>query len=331
MKLVDKSKGANSYDPDLMTRAVWLSFVGDLSQKQIASRLGVSRIKVNRLISRAIEHKLVRFSVDCVPANCVLLEDKLMAEFNLQSCFVVPVVNDEDPPLAPLSAAGSFVLQKQFADKHHKIIGIGHGRTLEAAVEALPYKSHKQLRFVSVLGCLSRLGVADPLDVIHTLSKITEAECFYLPAPLFAESEADKHMLMQQKLTRKVVEMGMNADFYAVGVGGMGKESYFYDKITATEHAALLKAGAVGDVLGHFLNAEGEVIECDINRRAVAVELDALRGKRVLAIVGGRDKNVAITAALRSRVITDLVIDENTATKAMQIVEAQPAAYTQCA
>ena len=331
MKLIEKSMRANSYDSDLMTRVAWLSFVGDLSQKQIASRLGISRIKVNRLIARAIKYKLVRFSIEQVPASCVLLEDELADAFNLQSCLVAPVVNDEDPPLAPLATAGSFVLQKQFSDKQHKIIGVGHGRTLEAAVEALPYKSHKQLRFVSVLGCLSRLGTADPLDVIHHLSKITEAECYYLPAPLFAESEKDKHLLMQQKLTRKILKMGMKADFYVVGVGGMGKESYFYEKITAADHAALVKAGAVGDVLGQFLNAEGDIIECDINHRAVAVELDALRDKRVLAIAGGRDKNVAITAALRSGVITDLVIDESTAAKAMQIVRGQPATHTQCA
>ncbi len=310
------------YDPDLMARAAWLSFVGDLSQKEIAKRLGISRIKANRLIARAIERKLVRFSVESVPIECVSLEDQLVGEFNLSSCFVVPTATDEDLPLPSLASAGAFVLQKEFADKRHKVIGIGHGRTLEATVEALPYKPHKHLRFVSMLGCLSRIGAADPLDVIHHLSKITEAECYYLPAPLFAASKKDKQMLMQQKLTRKVVKMGMAADFYVIGIGDMGQKSYLFKKVTASERASLLCAGAVGDILGCFIDAAGNVVECDINRRAVTIGLASLHGKRVLAIAGGRGKETAITAALRSGVVTDLVIDENTAAKTMKTIRA---------
>ena len=305
-----------------MARAAWLSFVGDLSQKQIASRLGISRIKVNRLIARAIDCKLVRFSVESVPVECVSLENELVAEFaqfGLSSCFVVPTVKDEELPLASLASAGAFVLQKEFGDKHHKVIGVGHGRTLEATVEALPHKPHKHLRFVSLLGCLSRVGAADPLDVVHHLSKITEAECYYLPAPLFAASEKDRKMLMQQELARKIVEMGVAADFCAIGIGDVGEKSHLFDMITPDERASLLKEGAVGDILGCFIDAAGQPVRCDINRRAVTVGLEPLRGKRVLAIAGGRNKEAAIVAAIRSGVVTDLVIDENTAARAMEI------------
>ena len=310
-----------SPDSDLMARAAWLSFVGDLSQKQIAERLGISRIKANRLIARAIERKLVRFSVESVPVECVALEDRLMRAFGLSSCFVAPTVadlSDRDLPLASLAAAGAFVLQREFADARRKTIGVGHGRTLEATVEALPHKAHKHLRFVSLLGCLSRVGAADPLDVVHHLCKITAAECYYLPAPLFAASKNDKRMLMQQKLTRKVVQMGMAADAYVIGIGDMGRQSYLFNKVTAAERASLLGKGAVGDILGCFIDRDGREVECGINQRAVTVGLPPLRGKPVLAIAGGIAKQAAITAALRSGVVTDLVTDENTAARIMK-------------
>jgi len=313
-----------SYEPDLMARAAWLSFVGDLSQKQIADRLGISRIKANRLIARAIELKLVRFSVESVPVECVALEDRMIRAFGLSSCFVVPTVADQDLPLASLAAAGALVLQREFADPQRKVIGVGHGRTLEATVEALPHKAHKRLRFVSVLGCLSRVGAADPLDVVHHLCKITEAECYYLPAPLFAASQKDKRMLMQQKLTRKVVKMGMGADCYVIGIGDMGRRSYLFNKVTASERAALLDKGAVGDILGCFIDSAGRVVECGINQRAVTVGLAPLRGKPVLAIAGGSAKQAAITAALRSGVVTGLVTDENTAAAIMKMARAAP-------
>ena len=44
-------------DPDvsLATRAAWLSYIGGLTQSQIADRMRLSRIKVNRLIAYAHE------------------------------------------------------------------------------------------------------------------------------------------------------------------------------------------------------------------------------------------------------------------------------------
>ena len=47
-------------DRSLAARAAWLSFIGGYTQEEIAQKLGLSRVKINRLIAEATEAGLVR-------------------------------------------------------------------------------------------------------------------------------------------------------------------------------------------------------------------------------------------------------------------------------
>ena len=63
----------------LATRAAWLSYVGNHTQEEIAGRLGVSRIKVNRLIGQAVRAGLVHVFVEGTAAECIALEEAIAA------------------------------------------------------------------------------------------------------------------------------------------------------------------------------------------------------------------------------------------------------------
>jgi DNA-binding transcriptional regulator LsrR (DeoR family) len=69
----------------------------------------------------------------------------------------------------------------------------------------------------------------------------------------------------------------------------------------------------VGEVLGRFVDGQGRVVAAELNDRAVAIKLEDLKGKPVIAIAGGADKPSAIMAVLESRVISGLITDEDTA------------------
>jgi DNA-binding transcriptional regulator LsrR (DeoR family) len=76
----------------------------------------------------------------------------------------------------------------------------------------------------------------------------------------------------------------------------------------------LRKAGAVGDMLGHFMDANGEPIDHPLNRRTVAITLDDLRQIHHVVLVSGGTKKFHVTrAALRGRYASVLVTDEDTA------------------
>jgi DNA-binding transcriptional regulator LsrR (DeoR family) len=307
-------------DRSMAARAAWLSYVGGYTQEEIAGRLGVSRVKVNRLIADAIAAGLVRVFIEGTAAECVALEDAITSRWGLQFCTVVPNVDEDALPLRSLSTAGAHYLTGVLDRREAELIGLGHGRTLAEVVRHLPRIPRPEVRFVSLLGSLTRHAAANPFDVIHNLTEITGAESYFMPAPFFADSIEDKRVLMAQKGLKDVFALARAAKLHIVGIGEVGPKAHMLatGTITAEEFRQLERAGAVGEVLGQFLDARGRPVEADINQRAVAVQLAEIKGTRIVAIAGGRTKTRAIAAVLESRVVTGLITDETTAKAIVQ-------------
>jgi DNA-binding transcriptional regulator LsrR (DeoR family) len=299
----------------LATRAAWLSYVGNHTQEEIAQRLGVSRIKVNRLIGQAVRAGLVHVFVEGTAAECIALEERIAGAWRLEFCTVAPAIEDSPLPLAALAAAGGHWLHRVLEAGRASLIGVGHGRTLAAVVANLPKAPRPRVRFVSLLGSLTRHAAANPFDVIHRLSEITGAESYFMPAPFFADTTEDKQVLLGQRSLEAVFALARTSELVVVGIGEIGARSHLLTTgmITAEEFAELERAGAVGEVLGRFVDAQGRPVVAGINERALAVRLEELAGRQVVAVAGGRDKARAIAAVLASGLITGLITDEATA------------------
>ena len=76
------------------------------------------------------------------------------------------------------------------------------------------------VRFVSLLGSLTRHAAANPFDVIHKLTEITGAESYFMPAPFFADSLEDKQVLMGAARSRSRCSSWLGAaELVVVGIG----------------------------------------------------------------------------------------------------------------
>jgi DNA-binding transcriptional regulator LsrR (DeoR family) len=70
----------------------------------------------------------------------------------------------------------------------------------------------------------------------------------------------------------------------------------------------------VGDVLCHFIDDQGAVVDHPVNRRVVAVDLDDLRRvPRIVVAAGGRRKVAALRAALKATGAGVLITEEGAA------------------
>ncbi|MNK63037.1 Transcriptional regulator LsrR [compost metagenome] len=308
-------------DPELSLsiRAAWLAYVGGHTQEQIAERLGVSRVKVQRLIASAMQSGLIKFFVEGVPAECMALEDKLVEAFGLKRCVVVPTtqadLDDATDAIPALAVAAARQLTRVLDAGEVRTIGVGHGRTLAAMVERMPAANRKDTRFISLLGSLTRRSAANPFDLIAKLAERTGGECYFMPVPFLADSRADAQVLRAQRGVQHVLELVRECQLCVVGVGDLGPDTHLLrtQSVTAKELAALRKAGAVGELAGCFVASNGEPVKCEMNERAVGASLDDLRGRDVLAVAGGTYKAEAICAVLNTGLITELIVDEATA------------------
>ncbi len=302
-------------EASLATRAAWLHFAAGLTQSEVASRLNIQSTKAHRLIARASREGMVRVFVEGPVAECVALENALAERFGLSFCRVAPDLGEGDLPLKALALEGAAFLRQIIEHGEDKVIGVGHGRTLAAVVEQLPQTPARGLQFVSLLGGLTRKFAANPFDVIHRLAERTGAEAYLLPVPVFANSVADKAVLMQQYGIADVSALARKASLLIVGIGEVSRDGFLVSSgmIKPDELVELKRVGACADLLGHFFSTDGRMLDIDLSARATSMSAADLRQHRIVAIAGGTAKVTALRAVLRSRVLHGFITDEATA------------------
>jgi len=83
---------------DIEIEAAWLYFVEGLTQAQIATRRGLSRMRVHRLIQAAQEKGYVKIFVDRVPSHCTGIENELIDRFCLTRCTIATAAHPRSRP-----------------------------------------------------------------------------------------------------------------------------------------------------------------------------------------------------------------------------------------
>jgi DNA-binding transcriptional regulator LsrR (DeoR family) len=311
--LAVQSKTAS--ESNLAIRAAWLHYVGKLTQADVAKRMGVTSVKAHRLITRAMQEGAVRIAVEGPIAECAEQELALSDRFGLAACEVVPCVSDDAMPFRELALAGAAFLQREIENNQDMLIGLGHGRTLSATVVELPALPARGVRFVSLLGGLTRNFAANPHDVMHHLAAKTGAEAYIMPVPFFANSVEDREVLMNQRGVKEVLRMASESSLKFVGIGTSEPSAQLVSSgmVARDEIRQVKSQGAVGELLGHFFNAQGEPLETSLTARTLSISLSDMQRSRIVAVAGGLEKTRAIRSIIRSGLISGLITDERTA------------------
>jgi len=301
-------------EASLAIRAAWLYYVHALTQAEVADHLGISRVKVHRLVARAHEQNWVKVFVEGSTAEGIALEQALKEAFNLDYCNVAPSdvdggLSGSDALFRGLGSATALYLHQYLEHHPRSSIGVGHGRTLAAVADALPRIPRPQAQFVSILGSLTRRSTANPFDVIYRFAERTGAAGYFVPAPFFVDSVEDAEVLRGQRVVKSVLELARKTDMILVGIGNLRNTPAIYE----AERRALAAEGIVGEVLGQFLDRDGGVVNCDMAQRSISLRLEELQGRPTIAVAGGADKVLAVLATLRSGLLSGLVTDEATA------------------
>jgi DNA-binding transcriptional regulator LsrR (DeoR family) len=336
-----KLQDASEVDLSLAIRAAWLSYIGGQTQGQIAERLNISQAKVHRLIAEALSRGLVKVFVQGEPADCLALEDALSRQFGLKRCVVAPDLGDSGAAgngnlgksgpgdaqqvFATIGSAAARLLHQELAGGDLKVIGVGKGRSLAAMVERLPRIQRMDLKIVSVSGSLTRSLAANPLDIVMHLASNTGGAGYFLPVPYLAKNLTEKSVLLAQDSIRSMLDLARQADLVMVGIGSLEGDAHLRQvgMIADSEWTDLKAHGAVGDLMGSFIDAEGRPVASAVNQLSVGLGLQDLRDRQVIAVAGGTHKAKAILAALRTGVLTGLVTDERTAGEVVRLARGE--------
>lgn len=300
--------------PDPGVRAAWLYYVEELTQAEIARTLRLSRAKVIRLLAAARESGLVRIELDARGTAGLDLERRLVRRYGLDEAIVAPAPARASAAAAVVGHAAGTWLSNQARDGLS--IGIGWGSTLHASLKAIRDRPLDRVSVVSLLGGMTHSRGVNPSAVARRVADAFGADCFQLTAPLVVSNPATRDALWREPGLHELLERARKVDLAVVSVGDLGEDATLFREGLLPRSAlrGLAAAGAVGDVLCHFVDARGRVVDHEVNRRIVAVgPADLRKVPRVVLAAGGKRKAAAIRAALVATQARVLVTDEGAA------------------
>ena len=299
-----------------LAEVAWAYYTEGLTQEQVAGKLSTTRLRVNKALAEARRRGLVRFSFNTAFAACFELEQALAGRFGLAKAYVAPSPADARDVQMIVGAALGHVLTEVLGDPAVRFFGMSWGNTLNLATRFVAAIERPDLEVISVMGGLTKGSDLNSFEITTRLADLLGARHSYFTAPLYAGSRETRDTIMQLDVFREVIEKIRAVDAIAMAAGDLSPRSLLMrDGLPSDVSMDELRAmGAVGDVLGTVLDAEGRPLPHPINDRVIGIGLpDLARIPNVILAAGGMHKVAIIRALLRLGLVNAFVTDEATA------------------
>jgi DNA-binding transcriptional regulator LsrR (DeoR family) len=299
---------------DLLARIAWLYYIEELTQKEIARRFNMSRVKVTRLLKKAREKGLVEIRIANVRTSHLPLERSLRLEFGLSDAMVIPTSVRPENLRPALGEAAAAYLDRVL--RPGALVGLGMGRTLAEIPNYMRPRENGTCHFIEMVGGIGRGLGFDSYKVSSLLADRCGGEVEHVYTPVIVETAAARQALLGDPQIRSVLDRATRSDLALVSVGTVDLDSFLFQAGYSEKAGieALQKRGAVGDVLGHFFDIHGQPVPSPIDDRLIGLSLDELkRFPTVICVAGGPPKVPSILGALRGGYVSVLITDEETA------------------
>jgi len=293
------------------------------SQNAIADEMGLSRVKVYRLLKEAREENIVKIVIGWPIERDSATEKQLSEVFQLKKAFVLrSKPTDDSVALRRLGQITANYLEMILEDSITLAVCLGHS-TYEVINAVSPtFQAH-----VNVVQAMGSIPFAvqdiDSAALARQLAHKLGGQVLYLTAPLIANTPEEAVVLRRQKSIELTLNASRKADILLLGIGNLDPKSSRYvqaDMISAAQIKALEGEGAVGDIGGMFYNIDGDLHPCSYNERMIGLTMDEMRQiPNTIAVAMGRKKVKAILGALKTGVIKILSTDLETARAVLKL------------
>jgi len=310
-------------DEQLRVRVAWLYFMEGLTQADIATRLGITRLRANRLLGEARASGLVNIQVNARLSECVALERELVAATGLKDAVIVPTPADTEQIAPMIGRAAADYLSRHLGENRARALGIGWGATLRETVRHLASANLRDLSINSMMGGLTQGLELNTFEIASEFARRVNAQCNYLAAPIYSGSPKSRDTILAQDVFREAFQRLAAIDVALMSVGDLSRRSLLirYGLPRDVTVEALRESGAVGDIMGTFLDAAGEPVRHPVNKRVIALPIEMLRKiDTVIVASGGLNKIAVLASVLQGRLCNVLIADEASARAALAIV-----------
>jgi DNA-binding transcriptional regulator LsrR (DeoR family) len=302
-------------DSVLLARIAHRYYIDGRTQEEIAREYALSRPRVQRLLAQAKRDGVVEIRIKVPPDLNLQLEQALRSTFDLKDAIVSASPPDPIERRAAVAQRAAEYLERRLSDGD--IVAVGHGRDTGELPRSFRPERRLDCTFVSAMGGSPRSDApTNPNEICRSLAERCGGRAVSLYAPAYVESAEVRDRLMAQEAIAETMGLAVKADLALVGIGGVDPDCTMVRSgcLSGEEIVSLRGRGAVGDVLGNYVDVHGRRIAAPHGDRLVALSLEELhRVDTVVAIASEAEKTAAILGILRTGVIDVLIVDESNA------------------
>ncbi|MGX7197361.1 sugar-binding transcriptional regulator [Enterococcus olivae] len=285
------------------------------TQQQIANQLGISRMKVSRLLQKAKDQGVVKISIDYGGVH-LALEKKIKETYGLQQVIIVP--GKSHSLKRELANAAAHYLNNTL--KKGDLVAVGWGSTLHEMVAYCEGDFKGELELSPIIGGHGKSHLnLHATTICSDLAAAWNGEPHSLLAPAYVDSKEDKATLMRDTSIASVIARTQQASKAIFGVGApnyewstVHKTGYFTDE----EMEQIKQSGTICELVSiAFLDQSGQPILEEITDRSVGISREALKAiPEKICIAGGFEKHDPIKIAAEAGYVDVLITDHETGT-----------------
>ncbi|MFC5281617.1 sugar-binding transcriptional regulator [Arcanobacterium canis] len=311
-------------DIQLLLQVARMYYDLELTQVEIAQKIGYSRPSVSRLLDRARKIGVVRVQISHPFELLFNLESELKKFLPLK------VIRVTDPSsgdsLDAIGRAAAELLVSVVDDG--EVIAMGNGRSLAAVARHVPFVPKPRCTVVQLLGSLPggrpEFG-RDSSTICNMVAGQLGATSVRMPVPLFVDNPALLQPLLREERVASTLALASRAHVAVVGVADVETEpsdsNVLSQQLSRESLQVLRNRGGVGHVLDQIYNEKGEVIHTSLTERTIALPLAQLREvPLVIGVASSKRKAQAIISGIRGGILTGLVTDTDTAREILRLI-----------
>ncbi len=303
----------------LAIRAARLYYYNNLTTAAIAKELSVSNATVSRLIKYARENGIIDIRVVDPTEEPNRLAGRILEKYNINKVHVVSVseLAGEAEWLQRVATFTANYLNQVFDS--NMVLGIAWGTTMTAVSKQLLRKGLYNAQVVQLNGAgnTRTMGIEYASEIIMRFSANFQARAHLFPVPTYFDYCETKQALWREGSIKRILDLQNHSDIllYSIGAVNAGIPSHVYsgDYLSKTDYKVLEQYHVAGDIATVFFKSDGSFEGIPINRRASGPNLGLFQQKYGICVVSGLAKVAGLHAALKGKLMSELIVDEPTA------------------
>lgn len=301
-------------DKRLITKVCTMHYIDNMSQKQIAEALGLSRPTISRMIANGRKLGIVEIKINnTVASEFVSLESELEEKLGLKEVIIVPEDDDIRQQQTLLAQAASELLERLIGE--NSTVGVDSGPVLAEIAEHLGTTTLKNSTFIPLIGGAGPVkfqsnAIAEDLAAQYTGKSLS------LYAPGRVKNQEIQEVLLQETNVRRVLSKAREMDIALLNIERLDSASSLYQSgyFTAKDIKEIEERGGIGGLCFQVFDRNGSTGRFREFNTTIGLNIHRLRRTaHTIGIINGEKDVPAAIGAARGGYCNILILDERSA------------------